>query len=363
MKYIDEFRQSSLILNCARAIASITKNHWQIMEICGGQTHTILKYGLDRLLPASISLLHGPGCPVCITPSFTIDQAIAIAQQEGVIFCTFGDMLRVPGSKGDLALAKANGADIRTLYSPLDALTLAQSFPKSEIVFLAVGFETTAPSTALVVKKADQLGLVNFSLLCAHVLVPPAMASLLNSPQSKIQGFLAAGHVCTVTGYQAYQAIAQQYQVPIVVTGFEPADILQGIYHCIEQLEEGRFEVENCYSRSVRPYGNLQALKLIEEVFTVVDRHWRGIGQIGNSGWDLSWQYRRFDALERFNDLPIAENIDSENICGEILQGLRKPDQCPHFGIDCEPEHPLGAPMVSSEGACAAYYRYLERIG
>ena len=358
MKYVDEFRQAKLIEQLTAAIASITKNHWQIMEICGGQTHSILKYGLDRLLPDSISLVHGPGCPVCVTPALTLDQSIAIAtQQKEVIFCTFGDMLHVPGTYGDLAQAKANGADIKIVYSPLDALLLAQNLPEKEIVFLAIGFETTAPATALAVKRAADLQLKNFSIVCAHVLVPPAMIKLLDYPQSQIQGFLAAGHVCTVTGYQAYRPIAQKYQVPIVVTGFEPADILQGIYHCIKQLEMGEFTVKNCYCRSVKMTGNLPSLKMIDEVFTVVDRQWRGIGQISNSGWALREKYRFFDALERFSDLPLSQK-DSSTICGEILQGLRKPEQCPHFGIDCQPEHPLGAPMVSSEGACAAYYLY-----
>jgi len=360
MKFIDEFRQADLVRNIAAAIAKLTTTHWTIMEVCGGQTHSIVKYGLDRLLPPEISLIHGPGCPVCVTCIDLINQAIAIASSPEVIFCSFGDMLRVPGSHSDLFTAKANGADIRTVYSPLDALTLAQQFPDRQVVFFGVGFETTVPATALTVARAAKLGLNNFSLLSAHVLVPPAMRVLLSSSQCNIQGFLAAGHVCTVMGFANYETIALAFHVPIVVTGFEPTDILQGIYHCISQLETGRAEVENKYSRSVKREGNSPAISLIEEIFTVVDREWRGIGNIPNSGLALRAQYKLFDACVRFEHcVPQGVTLNSTSTCGEILQGLRKPDQCPSFGLECTPEQPLGAPMVSSEGACAAYYRYL----
>ena len=333
------------------------------MEICGGQTHSIVKYGVDELLPREITLIHGPGCPVCVTPVELIDQAIAIASLSEIIFCSFGDMLRVPGTEKDLLDVKATGGDIRIVYSPLDALKIAQNNPTKQVVFFAVGFETTVPATAMAVYQASQRGLKNFSLLVSHVLVPPAMEAILASPNCRVQGFLLAGHVCTVMGYSEYEPIAQKYNVPLVVTGFEPVDILQGVYMCIKQLEEGRSEVENQYIRSVRQQGNETAQRLIREVFEVVARRWRGIGEIPQSGLGLRGKYAEFDAQLRFEirgiEVPGAQN--SECISGLILQGIKKPHQCPAFGTSCTPEHPLGAPMVSSEGACAAYYRYRQQ--
>lgn len=369
MKFVDEYRDAALVKHYADRLAAITTRPWTLMEICGGQTHAIVKYGLDRLLPEPITLIHGPGCPVCVTPADLIDTAIALAQQPQVIFCSFGDMLRVPGSMSpdqpahDLLSVKAQGGDVRMVYSPLDAVAIAQAHPEREIVFFAVGFETTAPATAMAVYQAQQQGLTNFSLLVSHVLVPPAMAALLASPRCQVQGFLAAGHVCTVMGYEEYHAIAQQYQVPIVVTGFEPVDILQGIYHCVVQLETGRAEVENQYRRSVQAQGNQPAQQLIQQIFRVIPREWRGLGEIPHSGLGLQPEYAPFDALQK-GLLPQARPTSvSPTACisGEILQGLRKPAQCPAFGTTCTPDQPLGAPMVSSEGACAAYYRYRQR--
>lgn len=358
MKFIDEYRNSSIAQQYAKAIARITTRPWRIMEICGGQTHGIVKYGIDQLLPQEITLVHGPGCPVCVTSINLIDQAIALAARPEVIFCSFGDMLRVPGSEQDLLSVKAQGGDIRMVYSPLDAVKIAQQNPEKEIVFFAVGFETTAPTTAMAVYHAQQSELSNFSLLVAHVLVPPAMEMILASPDNSVQGFLAAGHVCTVTGYEDYQAIALQYDVPIVVTGFEPLDILQGIYMCVRQLETGIVEVENQYARSVKFLGNRTAQQLISEVFTIVPYQWRGIGNIDDSGLKLRDKYSQFDAEQRF-EIKTSTTLEiSDCISGAILQGIKKPHQCPSFGTKCVPEHPLGAPMVSSEGACAAYYRY-----
>ncbi len=327
------------------------------MEICGGQTHAIVKFGIDELLPPAITLIHGPGCPVCVTPVEFIDQAIAIASLPKVIFCSFGDMLRVPGSHTDLLTSKAQGCDVRMVYSPLDVLKIAQVNPAHQVVFFAVGFETTAPATAMLVYQAYQKGIQNISLLVSHVLVPPAMAAILASPQNQVQGFLAAGHVCTVMGYGEYEAIAQTYQVPIVVTGFEPFDILQGIYLCVQQLQAGRSQVENQYIRSVCAQGNTVAQALIRDVFAIVPRQWRGIGEIPQSGLQLRDPYTDFDAVKRFS-IANRESVATECISGLILQGMKKPDECPAFRSRCTPEHPLGAPMVSSEGACAAYYRY-----
>ncbi|GAB4383375.1 MAG: hydrogenase formation protein HypD [Elainellaceae cyanobacterium] len=358
MKFIDEYRDAKAAQYYATAIAQITTQPWTIMEICGGQTHSIVKFGIDELLPNAIALIHGPGCPVCVTPVELIDRAIAIAVLPDIIFCSFGDMLRVPGSQQDLLTVKANGADIRMVYSPLDALKLAQAHPTKQIVFFAVGFETTAPATAMAVYQAAQQSISNFSLLVSHVLVPPAMSTMLASSQNRVQGFLAAGHVCTVMGYTEYESIAQKYQVPIVVTGFEPVDILQGIYLCVKQLEEGRSEVENQYTRSVRRQGNEIAQQLIREVFRIVPRKWRGIGEISQSGLGLHERYREFNAEQRFSTDSTLIVEPAECISGLILQGIRKPPECPAFGTRCTPEHPLGAPMVSSEGACAAYYRY-----
>jgi hydrogenase expression/formation protein HypD len=343
----------------AEMIARITTGDWTLMEICGGQTHTIVKYGIESLLPKSITLVHGPGCPVCVTPLTMIDKAIAIAPKPNVIFTSFGDMLRVPGSMNDLLSVKAHGGDIRIVYSPLDAIAIAQKNPTKRVVFFAVGFETTAPANALAVRQAKQLNLQNFSILCSHVLVPPAIKAILSSPSNRVQGFLAAGHVCTVMGYKEYIPIASTYRVPIVVTGFEPLDILQGVYMAVKQLEEARVDVENQYARAVRREGNIQAQQLMREIFEVTDRHWRGIGEIPRSGLRLRDEYAAFDAERIFGDVA-AIQVDEAPSCiaGQVLRGLKKPHECPAFGVQCTPERPLGAPMVSSEGACAAYYHY-----
>ncbi|MEA5511570.1 hydrogenase formation protein HypD [Crocosphaera sp. UHCC 0190] len=361
MKFVDEYRSGTLAQQYAQKIAKITSKPWKIMEICGGQTHSIVKYGIDTLLPKEITLIHGPGCPVCVTPIELIDCALIIASLTDVIFCSFGDMLRVPGTQKDLLTIKAAGGDVRIVYSPLDSLKIAQENPNKQVVFFAVGFETTTPATAMAVYQGAKQGIKNFSLLVSHVLVPPAMEALLSSPNCVVQGFLAAGHVCTVMGYQAYEPIAQKYQVPIVVTGFEPIDILQGIYLCIQQLEAGKVYCENQYIRSVQPQGNSLAQQLIQEIFEVVPRSWRGIGEIAESGLGLRTEYAAYDALKRFSGA-LADLTPSTDptpcISGEIMQGYKKPHHCPAFGTQCTPEKPLGAPMVSSEGACAAYYRY-----
>jgi len=328
------------------------------MEVCGGQTHTIVKFGLDQLLPPEITLVHGPGCPVCVTPVEIIDKAIEIASRREVVFCSFGDMLRVPGTKKDLLSVKASGGDVRIVYSPMSALDIAREHPDREVVFFAVGFETTAPANAMAVYQANQQKIENFSVLVSHVLVPPAMEAILSSPHNRVQAFLAAGHVCTVMGYEAYSPIAQKYGVPIVVAGFEPLDILQGVYMVVKQLEEGRAEVENQYTRSVRPGGNALAQDLMREVFNVVNRKWRGVGEIAWSGLRLAEPFARFDAERRFDVLAVTAEEDSECIGGLILQGAKTPHECPVFGTRCTPDSPLGAPMVSTEGACAAYYRY-----
>jgi hydrogenase expression/formation protein HypD len=358
MRYIDEYRDAQAAEQYARALARMTTQPWTLMEVCGGQTHAIVKFGVDELLPADISLVHGPGCPVCVTPVALLDKAIAIALQPDVIFCSFGDMLRVPGSRRDLMSAKAHGADVRIVYSPLDALRIAREFPDKQVVFFAVGFETTAPANAMAVYQAKQQGLMNFSMLVSHVLVPPAMETILTAPQRRVQGFLAAGHVCTIMGYTEYEPLAQKHRVPIVVTGFEPLDILQGVYMCVKQLEEGRAEVENQYTRAVRRAGNQPAQQLMRDVFHVVHRAWRGVGEIPRSGLGLREAYAAFDAEQRFDVTPETVTDASECISGLVLQGLKKPDECPAFGNRCTPEQPLGATMVSSEGACAAYYRY-----
>jgi hydrogenase expression/formation protein HypD len=328
------------------------------MEICGGQTHAIMRYGLDQLLPPEIELVHGPGCPVCVTPLELIDKALAIASQPEVIFTSYGDMLRVPGSDNDLFSVRAAGGDVRVVYSPLDAIKIAQQNPDRQVVFFAIGFETTAPANAMSILQARALGLNNFSVLVSHVCVPPAMHAILSSPHNRVQGFLAAGHVCAVMGYWEYPPIAARYQVPIAVTGFEPLDILQGILATVRQLESGRAEVENAYPRAVTFAGNRPAQAVINQVFTVCDRKWRGIGEIPNSGWGLRPELNDFDAERRF----AVSNIDTHEsplcIAGQILQGLKKPDECPAFGTLCTPQTPLGATMVSSEGACAAYHRY-----
>ena len=358
MKYIDEYRDRDAALSFARRIARVTTRPWTLMEICGGQTHSIIKYGVDELLPKEIRLVHGPGCPVCVTPLEFIDKAIQIAARPEVIFCSFGDMLRVPGSAHDLLAVKAAGGDVRVVYSPLDALRLAEQNPTREVVFFAVGFETTAPANAMAVYQARRRGLTNFSVLVSHVLVPPAMEAILSSPSNLVEGFLAAGHVCTVMGYTEYFPIAAKYRVPIVVTGFEPVDILQGVLMCVEQLEGGRAEVENQYARSVRERGNRPAQEVIAEVFRVVPRKWRGVGEIPQSGLGLAEGFAEFDAELRFGVGEYTAEEPAECISGLIMQGVKKPFECAAFGTRCTPERPLGAPMVSSEGACAAYFRY-----
>lgn len=358
MKYIDEYRDPDAVRRYADAIAKLTTRSWTLMEVCGGQTHAIIRFGVDELLPKEITLVHGPGCPVCVTPLELIDKAIAIASRPGVIFCSFGDMLRVPGSEKDLFMVKAAGGDVRIVYSPLDCLKIARENPEKQVVFFAVGFETTAPANAMAVYQAAQQKLDNFTVLVSHVLVPPAMEAILSSPHNRVQGFLAAGHVCTVMGYTEYEPIAAKYRVPIVVTGFEPLDILQGICMCVRQLEEGRAEVENQYTRMVRREGNEPARRLIGEVFQISNRKWRGVGEIPQSGLALSDEYRRYDAATRFGVEEYTAEESGECISGLVLQGIKKPGECPAFGTQCTPEHPLGATMVSNEGACAAYYRY-----
>ena len=358
MKYIDEYRDPAAAAGYARALARITTRPWTLMEVCGGQTHSIVKFGVDELLPQGVTLVHGPGCPVCVTPLELIEKAIQIASQPGVVFCSFGDMLRVPGHTKDLLAVKAEGGDVRIVYSPLDALAIAKRHPDRQVVFFAVGFETTAPANAMAVYQAHAQRVENFSLLVSHVLVPPAMESVLGSPNNRVQGFLAAGHVCAIMGYTEYEPIARKYRVPIVVTGFEPLDLLHGVYLCVKQLEEGRFDVENQYARAVRRDGNTRAQDLVREVFGIVPRKWRGVGEIPRSGLALQGPYAAYDAETRFGVATLVEDEPTECISGLILQGLKKPHECPAFGGRCTPEHPLGATMVSSEGACAAYYRY-----
>ncbi len=358
MKFVDEYRDPKAARGFADALRQVTTRPWILMEICGGQTHAIVRFGIDELLPQELTLVHGPGCPVCVTPLELIEKAIEIAATPNVIFCSFGDMLRVPGVERDLLTVKAAGGDIRIVYSPLDALRVAVENPDREVVFFAVGFETTAPANAMAVFQAARQRVRNFSLLVSHVLVPPAMEAILSSPSNRVQGFLAAGHVCAVMGWEEYEPIAHQYRVPIVVTGFEPLDILQGIYLCVKQLEEGRAEVENQYTRTVRRDGNRTAQELIHRIFRVVARKWRGIGPIPQSGLGLQPEYAAFDAERRFDVADRALDEPAACISGLVLQGVKKPHECPVFGTLCTPEHPLGAPMVSSEGACAAYYRY-----
>lgn len=359
MKYIDEYRDSAAAERFLAAIRGLVTKPWTIMEVCGGQTHAILKYGIDELLPTEVTLLHGPGCPVCVTPLEKIDRAVALASRPDVIFCSFGDMLRVPGTERDLLSVKAAGGDVRIVYSPLDALAIARDHPERQVVFFAVGFETTAPGNAMAVYQARRQGIPNFSVLVSHVLVPPALEAILQAPSCRVQGFLAAGHVCAVMGYEEYLPIAERYRVPIVVTGFEPLDILHGVYLCLTQLEEGRARVENQYARVVSEVGNRPAQALIAEVFGVVDRSWRGIGEIRSSGLGLREPYAEFDAERRFDLSGVGPRPEpAECIAGLVLQGMKKPHECPAFGGRCTPEHPLGATMVSSEGACAAYYRH-----
>jgi hydrogenase expression/formation protein HypD len=361
MKFVDEYRGAGATHALAAAIARTVTRPWTIMEICGGQTHSIVKFGLDELLPPSITLVHGPGCPVCVTPVELIDAAVTLAARPGVTLCSFGDMLRVPGTGTDLLTARARGGDVRMVYSPLDAVTLAAQHPDREVVFFAVGFETTAPANAMAVLHARRLGLKNFSLLVSHVLVPPAIAAILSAPDNRVQGFLAAGHVCTVMGTAEYGPLAAHFGVPIVVTGFEPVDILHGVLECVRLLEAGRSEVANAYARAVRPEGNVHAQQVMREVFAVADRNWRGIGRIPQSGFVLRPEFRAFDAAARFGVGGDAPPEATECISGLIMRGVKKPHECPAFGTRCTPERPLGAPMVSTEGACSAYYRYRAR--
>lgn len=358
MKYVDEYRDAKLVKKIAAEIRRITTKPWILMEICGGQTHAIMHYGIDQLLPPEIELVHGPGCPVCVTPLEQIDKALEIASRPDVIFTSYGDMLRVPGSSKDLFSIRAAGGDVRVVYSPLDAVKLAQENPDKQVVFFAIGFETTAPANAMSVVQAKALGLNNFSVLVSHVRVPPAMHAILGSPRNRVQGFLAAGHVNAVMGYWEYPEIAAQYQVPLVVTGFEPLDIMQGILRTVQQLEDGRYEVENAYPRAVTYEGNKPAQAIINQVFQECDRKWRGIGTIPMSGWCLRPEFADFNAEIRFDVAAIKPEESPLCISGLILQGLKKPNECPAFGKECTPEHPLGATMVSGEGACAAYYRY-----
>ncbi|MBN2294110.1 MAG: hydrogenase formation protein HypD [Pirellulales bacterium] len=358
MKFVEEYRDAEQARRLIEVIADKTTRPWNIMEVCGGQTNSIIRFGLDELLPDEITLIHGPGCPVCVTPLEIIDQAVAIAGRGDVTFCSFGDMLRVPGSEKDLLRVKSDGGDVRIVYSPMDAVALARENPEREVIFFAIGFETTAPANAMAVAQAQRMGLKNFSVLVSHVLVPPAISAVLGSPNNRVNGFLAAGHVCTVMGLDDYRPLAEEHGVPIVVTGFEPLDILHGIAMCVAQLEEGRHEVENAYARCVRAEGNPPARKLLADVFETVDRKWRGIGLIPKSGWALREQYKKFDAATRFGVEDITAAEPAECIAGEVLQGHKKPHQCAAFGKICTPENPLGAPMVSAEGACAAYYRY-----
>jgi len=358
MKFVDEYRDPARTRVVVEALRKVTTRPWAIMEICGGQTHTIMKHGIDQLLPDGIRLVHGPGCPVCVTPLELIDQAIEIAKRPGVILTSFGDMLRVPGSSDDLLRTKSRGADVRMVYSPLDAVRLAQRAPEHQVVFFAVGFETTAPPNAMAVAQAHRLGLKNFTILSSHVLVPPAIQALMEAPDNIVQGFLAAGHVCTVMGTTEYVPLAEKYRIPIVVTGFEPLDLLEGIYLTVRALEQGEHGVEIQYGRSVSRDGNSAARAVMYEVFELCDRPWRGLGVIPRSGLRLTERYAAYDAAVRFGVADLVSPESDRCRAGEVLRGVLRPNQCAAFGCDCTPEHPLGAPMVSSEGACAAYFRY-----
>ena len=358
MKYLSEYRDPAVAKRYLDKIQAIVTRPWTIMEVCGGQTHSLVKNGILNLLPEEINMVHGPGCPVCVTPLNLIDKAIYLAEEKDVILCSFGDMLRVPGSQKSLLEAKAAGADIRILYSPLEAVKIAQENPDRQVVFFAVGFETTAPANALSVVHADRYKLNNFSILASHVLVPPAIDAVMDDPETRIQGFLAAGHVCTIMGIEEYYPLVERYQVPIVVTGFEPIDLLQGILMTVQQLEAGTAKVENQYARMVRPEGNPRAIETIMEVFEVTDRMWRGIDVIPASGYQIRERYANYDAMRKFS-VNIPEAPENEScIAGAIMKGIKKPVDCPNFGTTCKPENPLGAPMVSSEGACAAYYHF-----
>ncbi len=358
MKYVNEFRDGAIAQRMAAEIRKIVTRPWAIMEVCGGQTHSIIRNGIDQLLPEEIELIHGPGCPVCVTPLEVIDKALAIAALPNVIFCSFGDMLRVPGSSKDLFRVKSEGGDVRIVYSPLDAVALARANPGKEVVFFGIGFETTAPPNAMAVSIARKQGLTNFSMLVSHVLVPPAIEAIMNSPLNRVQAFLAAGHVCSVMGYWQYPPLAERFHAPIVVTGFEPLDVLEGIRRAVTLLEAGEAKADNAYERVVSFEGNQPAQKMLEDVFEVTDRAWRGIGSIPKSGWRLSAAYRAFDAEEKFQVSGIETKESALCRAGEVLQGALKPNQCAAFGKECTPRNPLGATMVSSEGACAAYYNY-----
>jgi hydrogenase expression/formation protein HypD len=358
MKYVDEYRDERLARNLAAEIARRVTKPWALMEICGGQTHTIMRYGLDDMLPKEIELVHGPGCPVCVTPLETVDRAIALASRPEVIFVSYGDMLRVPGSQSDLFRAKANGGDVRIVYSPMEALKIARAHRERKVIFFAVGFETTAPANAMAVWQAKKEGLDNFYLLVSHVLVPPAIRLLLRSPRNRVQGFIAPGHVCTVMGYSEYEQLSREFRVPIVVGGFEPLDVLEAVNMLVAQLEEGRAEVENQYVRSVTYEGNIAAQQIMQQVFEPCDRKWRGIGPIPMSGYRLRAEFAAHDAERAFDLGQFNAEEPAECISAEVLQGLKKPTECPAFGVRCTPENPLGAPMVSAEGACAAYYQY-----
>jgi hydrogenase expression/formation protein HypD len=358
MRHLDEYRTRPAAEKLLACIEARATRPWTIMEVCGGQTHTLVKSGIDRMLPPAITLVHGPGCPVCVTPIETIDRAIHIASRPEVILTSFGDMLRVPGSRGDLLSARAEGGDVRIVYSPLDAVKLAARHPDRQVVFLAVGFETTAPANAMAIWHTHALGLTNFSMLVAHVLVPPAMEAILAGASNRVQGFLGAGHVCAIMGYREYEPLARRYGTPIVVTGFEPVDLLQGILTLVEMLEDGRQGVANAYARAVCRTGNLPAQEMIRRVFEVTEREWRGLGTIPNSGLALRPGFRAYDAARRFAMSDVAAAEPGDCLAGQVLQGILRPDRCPEFGVRCTPERPLGAPMVSSEGACAAYHHY-----
>ncbi|MFR9755796.1 hydrogenase formation protein HypD [Streptomyces sp. TR06-5] len=362
MKYIDEFQDPDLARRLLDDIHATVTRPWALMEVCGGQTHTIIRHGIDQLLPEQVRLIHGPGCPVCVTPLEVIDKALAIASRPEVIFCSFGDMLRVPGTDRDLFRVRSEGGDVRVVYSPLDALRIAQQNPDREVVFFGIGFETTAPPNAMTVHQARKLGIGNFSLLVSHVRVPPAIEAIMNAPDCQVQGFLAAGHVCSVMGVEEYPELAERHRVPIVVTGFEPLDILEGVRRTVRQLERGEHTVDNAYARAVRPEGNPAARAMLADVFEVTDRAWRGIGVIPDSGWRLSERYRAHDAEYRFDVDGITTEEPAACRSGEVLQGLITPHECEAFGTACTPRTPLGATMVSSEGACAAYYLY-RRLG
>jgi len=358
MRFLDEYRDGEAARKLVAAIARAVTRPWTIMEVCGGQTHTIVKYGIDRLLPPSIELVHGPGCPVCVTALEMLDRAHALAAQPDVLFCSFGDMLRVPGSRCDLLQLKSQGCDVRIVYSPLDAVNLAVANPSRKVVFFAIGFETTAPANAMAVWMARRRRVSNFTVLVSHVLVPPAMTAILESPGNRVQGFLGPGHVCAVMGYTEYEPIVSRYRVPIVVTGFEPIDMLEGVLRTVQQLEVGKAEIDNQYSRVVQREGNPTAKRLIEEVFEVCDRNWRGVGMIPRSGYKLREEFREYDAERLFKVANVATQESTVCMSGEILKGLKKPHDCPAFGKECTPQSPLGATMVSAEGACAAYYTY-----